>query len=379
MQISKLPKGYICDEKLLREYAKAEADVLPFLRKQSHRVSSVIPTIDFDDALQEGRSAVVVALVYYNESKGDGRVGPYVWRVVKNAYCAMIYEALTKCKVPFINGIDAEGNIIRKPAFPISLDTMLSTENGERRAYEVPDDSLTPDEEVVHQRMRSEVGRFTMKMYNALTGIDYDVFTCKVHPAKKDGFLNMLYMDGVNFVYRNEQGTLVLGDDFDIGADHIGRYLGINKNAVGWSLYKIRRLFLEMARYDKNFIGLFDDMVIDRRWPMVHMMKGAAEDLEFEREVFRKRCLGTKQTESSEYAVGAKKGKDGMPYYSRLIKWYEWGAVVTVKRGKDYYTIIAEGRFNPLTGAVFGAGLKDAQEHIPLKWYRGMVKELKDA
>lgn len=378
MQIDKLPKGYVCDEKLLREYARAEAGILPFLKKQSHKVSSVIPTIDFEDALQEGRSAVIVALVYFDESKGDGRVGPYVWRVVKNAYYAMVYEALTKCKVPYVNGVDADGNSIRKPAFPISLDTMLSTENGERR-YEVPDDSLTPDDEVAYQRMRSEVGRFTMKMYNALTGIDYDVFTCKVHPAKKDGFLNMLYMEGVNFVYRNDQGTLVLADDFDVGAEHIGKYLGMNKNAVGWSLYKIRKLFLEMARYDKNFIGLFNDMVIDRRWPMVHMVKGTAENLDFEREVFQKRCLNPKQTKPSEYAVGEKIGKNGIPYYSRLIKWYEWGAVVTVKRGKDYYTIIAEGRFNPLTGAVFGAGIKEAQEHIPLNWYRNVAKGLRDA
>jgi len=377
MQMDKLPKGYVCDDGLLRAYAMAEREVLPFLRKQSHRVSSIIPTIDYDDALQEGRSAVVVALVYFDENKGDGRVGPYVWRVVKNAYCAMIYEALTKSKVPFINDVDADGNVIRRPAFPISLDTMLSTEDGDR-GYEIPDKAITPDDEVAHAKMRSKVGNFTMKMYNKLEGTDYDVFTCMVHPAKKQGFLDMLYMDGVNFVYRDEKGALVLDDEFDVGAEHIGRYLEINKNAVGWSLYKIRKLFLEMARYDKDFIGLFNDMVIDRRWPMVHTAKGTSEDLEFKRRIFQKRCLSPKQSQPSEYAVGAKK-EGGLPYYSRLIKWYEWGAAITVKRGKDYYTIIAEGRFNPLTGAVFGAGMKDAQEHIPLKWYRGMAKGLKDA
>lgn len=376
MQINKLPDGFKCNGEFLKAYEKAEAEVLPFIKKKSHAVSSTIPTIDYDDALQEGRSAVIVALAYADASRNEGRVGPYVWRVVKNAYCALVCGEFAKSKVPFVSDVDTNGRVIKRPIFPISLDSMLETENGERFPREIADQSLEPDEIVVHKKMRLEVGRFTMKMYNKLNGVDYQVFKCKIHPPSD--FLDMMYMDGVNFVCRNEEGTLILDDNFDIGAEHIGRYLSINKNAVGWSLYKIRKLFLEMARRDKDFIGLFDDMVLDRGWPMIHLAKGESEDLNFKRNIFEKRCLDTRQIKPFEYSVGKKIGSDGLPHYSRMIKWYKWGAVITLKRGKEYYTVIAEGRFNPKTGAVFGMKMQDAQEHIPMKWYRNMAKELKD-
>jgi hypothetical protein len=53
MQIDKLPKDFRCDEKLLEAYNKTEAEILPYLKRQSYRISSAIPSIDYEDALQE--------------------------------------------------------------------------------------------------------------------------------------------------------------------------------------------------------------------------------------------------------------------------------------------------------------------------------------
>jgi hypothetical protein len=379
MQIDKLPKDFRCDEKLLEAYNKTEAEILPYLKRQSYRISSAIPSIDYEDALQEGRTAVVVALARVDIKRNNGEIGPYVWKVVKNCYCGMAWEAMLKSKVPHVEDVDEKGNKISRPLFPISLDAMISSDSdNDYKKYDIPDISNLPDNKINNEATKSELGKFAMKMYNTLTGMDRKVFRCKVHPSSD--FLDMLYIDGEDFVYRGEDGKLILDENFDITPEQIGKYLGINKNAVGWSLYKVRRLFLEMARYDSRFIGVLDNMVVDKRWPKVHIKKGNVEDLEFKREIFKKRCLNSRQSKPSEYVEGKEKDENGSPICSRMIKWYEWGAVITIKRGREYYTVVAEGRFNPFTGAVFGSSFKDAQEHIPMKWYRKWQKELlKDA
>jgi ribosomal protein L21E len=378
--IDKFADGYVCGQNIHDVYAKIEKDVMPFLSKKSRRLSSSIPTIDYDDALQEGRVAIVVALAHYDHERGEDCVGPYVWKVVKNAYFGMAYEALMKSKMPHIFVTGTDGKVYNKPCSPISLNMLMDNERGGGGGYKqicglIDTKMLSPECETMNHRVRSGVGKFTMKMYNKLGGIDRKVFKCKVHPS--NDFLSMLYSDGVDFVHKDEQGVLVLADDFNITFDQIAAFLGINKNAVGWSLYKIRELFLEMAKYDDDFNELFDDLVIDKRWPSVWMVTGKVEDLEFEQKTFRKRHLDPERTSSDEYAASSTvKDANGLPFYSRLIKWYKWGSVIVIKRGDVYYTIIAEGRFNPLTGAVFGLKITGAHECIPLSWYKIMVKAL---
>ncbi len=374
MMIDKMK--YVNDNSLHVKYKEIENKLLPSIVKRSRHLSSTIPSIDYDDALQEGKIAIIVALEYYDENKGSGMMEPYIRKVVKNAYYGMAYEALTSCKVPYVNDVDSDGNTIRRPCFPLSLDTMLYTEDGLYQSYDPPDvNSLSPESEEIHKSMKKEVGKFVMRMYNRLDGVDYDVFKCKVHPSYE--FLDMLYLDGVDFIYRDEKNNLILLPEFNISPVQIGKYLGMDKNAVGWSLYKIRKLFLEMAKCDEDFAGLFDELIVDKRWPMIHMSKGNNEDLEFKRQIFKKRNLNSKQTNTHEYSVSEKRGEDGLPIFSRLIRWYEWGNVVILKKEKEYYTIIVEGRLNITTGAVFGNGIREAQQHIPLKWYRNISKELK--
>jgi hypothetical protein len=59
-----------------------------------------------------------------------------------------------------------------------------------------------------------------------------------------------------------------------------------------------------------------------------------------------------------------------------LIKWYTWGCTITIKRDNIYYTMVAIGRLNIRTGAVFGDN--DSQLHLPMKWYKSMARELID-
>jgi hypothetical protein len=375
MIINKLNKK--CGKEINEVYERTLNSVLPFIKRRSRYVSSVIPSIDYDDALQEGRLAVVVALAKCDREKYDD-IKPYVLKIIKNAYKRMVYETLTQTRIPHVNVMDEDGNINKKPVYPISLDVMMESKDGSgvtNYMNSIEDDkNMSPEKTVINNRMSSELGKFTMKIYNRLSGVDYEVFKCKVHPPQD--FLDMMYMDGVDFVYRTDNGELRLIEDFTVPVEHISKYLNINRNAVGWSLYKIRKVFLDMAKNDEDFSELFEDLIIDRRWPQILWKAAPNEDLDFKRMVFKKHALSTIQIKEYDYSVSKRKDSVGNPYYSRLIKWYVWGCTITIKRDNIYYTMVAIGRLNIRTGAVFGDN--DSQLHLPMKWYKSMAKELID-
>jgi hypothetical protein len=375
MIINKLNKK--CGKEINEVYERTLNSVLPFIKRRSRYVSSVIPSIDYDDALQEGRLAVVVALAKCDREKYDD-IKPYVLKIIKNAYKRMVYETLTQTRIPHVNVMDEDGNINKKPVYPISLDVMMESKDGSgvtNYMNSIEDDkNMSPEKTVINNRMSSELGKFTMKIYNRLSGVDYEVFKCKVHPPQD--FLDMMYMDGVDFVYRTDNGELRLIEDFTVPVEHISKYLNVNRNAVGWSLYKIRKVFLDMAKNDEDFSELFEDLIIDRRWPQILWKAAPNEDLDFKRMVFKKHALSTIQIKEYDYSVSKRKDSVGNPYYSRLIKWYTWGCTITIKRDNIYYTMVAIGRLNIRTGAVFGDN--DSQLHLPMKWYKSMAKELID-
>lgn len=375
MIINKLNKK--CGKEINEVYERTLNSVLPFIKRRSRYVSNVIPSIDYDDALQEGRLAVVVALAKCDREKYDD-IKPYVLKIIKNAYKRMVYETLTQTRIPHVNVMDEDGNINKKPVYPISLDVMMESKDGSgvtNYMNSVEDDkNMSPEKTVINNRMSSELGKFTMKIYNRLSGVDYEVFKCKVHPPQD--FLDMMYMDGVDFVYRTDNGELRLIEDFTVPVEHISKYLNTNRNAVGWSLYKIRKVFLDMAKNDEDFSELFEDLIIDRRWPQILWKAAPNEDLDFKRMVFKKHALSTIQIKEYDYSVSKRKDSVGNPYYSRLIKWYTWGCTITIKRDNIYYTMVAIGRLNIRTGAVFGDN--DSQLHLPMKWYKSMAKELID-
>jgi hypothetical protein len=363
-------------------YGEIEKEMLPFMIKRSRRLANAHLSIEFDDAMQEGRMVILEALKGYKSDKDNGNgPGPFVLKLLRHAYINMAFTALMKSKVPHVVEIGDDGVKRKLPRFLLSLDAMLDpAQEGDAISNDkCLEDvrAINPEMNALNEKVRANLGIFTMMMYNTLKGRDHEVFRCKVHPSIE--FLDMLYLDGADFVYRDATGRLLLSDDFNVTAAQIGKFLGMNNNEVGWSLYKIRELFLNMARCDENFVDLFEHLVVDKRWPMVHMCAGEKEAMNFKRRVFKKRNLNSKQSAVSELSISEQKDDDGKPYYSRLIRWYDWGAVVVVKKANVYYTVICEGRFNKNTGDIFGWVVTGAHVKMPLDWYKSMVKRLKDA
>jgi hypothetical protein len=366
---------WTCSKELSERYAKYEKSAMPLLKYKARRISTAIPGIDYDDALQEGRLAVLYALNAYDPEKSrTGDPKPFVNSVVTNTYRAMVYEALMQTKVPHVVLTDGDGNTVKSPRFPVSLDAMLSSEddNGHSRKYEPVDDSIGQDVECDAASLRSEVGRFSMRMYNKLGGkefkdVDLQVFKCMVNPPEP--FLRKLYMDGCDFVYRDGDGRLILEGGFQITNKQIRNYLGITKEKIDWSLFKIRNLFMRLAKFEAEFSDVFDGLLVGKRWPMIHQSDNKQfEDMEFLRKTFQRRGLSTKQIGDTSV--------DSNGQYTRIIRHYEWGVTLVACNGEEYATFVIEGRFNQDTSSVYGS--TGANLYLPLSWYRKMAKELKN-
>jgi len=373
------PAGFKCDGIINEVYPEIERRVFPYIKQRSRRIAHMLPGIELDDAIQEGRLALLSALAKFDFNKNKGKLESYVGRVLINTYHCMVYESLTQSKVPHVMAKDENGNWVKRPRFPISLDAMLAPTDDEVCPYEPPDEKwVSPEQEITHHQLRSDVGKFTMKMYNKLTGTERLVFRCKVHPPAE--MLDMLYTEGVEFVYRDEGGELALEPGFQVTNRQIAKYIKIDKNAVDWAMHKVKKLFTEIAKYDDDFSDLFGDVVIGRGWPMIHMTRGEHHDIEWAKRIIKKRCLDSVplagyMQEQDHFQTAGEVGQDGKPKWVRMIKRYAWGSEVTLKRGKEYVTMVIEGRFNPLTGEVFGED--GMREDVPVSWYKTLVKELK--
>ena len=362
------PAGYKCDEIIAELYPEIERRVMGFIKKRSFDVSSRVPTIDIDDAIQEGRLALLSALIKFDFNKSKGKLESYVGRVLINTYYCMMYEAMTKSRVPHVMVQDEDGNWIDKPRFPISFECMVNpSDDGDAIAYEPPSDYEDPEQYV----LRRQLGDMKMRMINKLKdgshGFEQAVFTLKVNPTPE--FLTSLENQGIN----------IEAPDFQVTSDMIGKFLGKNKNAVDWAMHKIKKMFTEMAKFDDDFSDLFEDAIGNRGWPMVHMRKGDCEDKNFKVRTLKKRRLDPRpnakfyQDGDSEQGAG-EVGADGMPYWWRKIERYAWGSYVLLKKGDEWITLVIEGRFNPLTGEVFGDN--GMREDLPVGWYKTLAKEL---
>jgi len=352
------PKGYECTDFEREIWPDMERRMLPFIKAKAKRIKRWVNGVDYEDAVQEGRLALLAALSKYDYNKGE--LEPYIGRVLDNMYKTMLYEMLCVSRMPRAVIRDAEDKWVQIPVPPLSLHSMLQygNEGQQPEPYEPPSDIPTPEDGARFNELEHQAGVFRMKMLYKLKGRDKQVFECRVNPPVS--FLKMVQNLG--------------GDIANPTNLHIAEYLGVDKNAVDWSLYKIKGLFTTMAR-KKEFSDLFGDVIVKKGWPMIHTSKKPCHDTDFVGAIIKERKLDPKPAKGyhsePDFHQQAAQGK-----YARMIERYSWGCVLVLKWGKQWRTFVIEGRFNPLTGDVFGDG--GAHETVPVKWYRKLVKELSD-
>jgi len=337
------PANYKCDAETRDAWPEMEAKMLPLIEIKARRIRNWAGVgMDLEDALQEGRLALLSAIASYDYSKGD--LDPYVGVVLDNTYKTILYKMLSQTRMPQAYTYNGE-EWVKSPSPPLSLSDMDLDSS----------EDLSPEVAASYVQLEEQARIFKLKLLNTLKGRDKAVFECRTNPP-------------VRFLKKVEEWG---GDKSNPTNLHIARYLNVGKNAVDWSLYKIRELFTRQAR-ETEFSDLFGDVVDTNRWPMICMSKKAKHDLDFVQHIIKSHDLDPKPF--SDYHLRPDHHQES-GIYSRIIERYSWGVVLILRRGAVSRTLVIEGKFNVPMGDVFGDC--GTHEKIPVKWYSELVRELK--
>jgi hypothetical protein len=103
---------------------------------------------------------------------------------------------------------------------------------------------------------------------------------------------------------------------------------------------------------------------------MIHVSRSDTPDHEFVRETIALRDLDPRPASARDIETKGELGRE--------ITTYSWGVVMVLKRGEQYRTLVIEGRFNKITGGVFGA-VEGTHKRVPdvVPWYVQLHKGLK--
>jgi hypothetical protein len=359
------PKGARCDDAYHAMWPALEKQMLPFIKAKARRIRSFAGGLDMDDAIQEGRLALLSVIIKGKYDYTKGELSSYVGKVLDNTYRSMLYQMLNQTRMPRAVVRGDDGEWLELPSPPMSLNG-LEGDPGGWAGDDVGNHSLlskaltdmempTPEGATQYKELEAQARIFKLKLLNSLKGRDKKVFECRTNPPVD--FLKMVENIG--------------GDIYNPTIPQIAEYLGINKNAVDYSVSKIKTIFTRMARQDE-FIDLFGERLETKEWPMVRMSRAAEHDREFVRRIIQQRELDPKPVEGYESKPDFYQTA-GM--YSRLIERYPWGVVLVVRRKGTWRTMVIEcTAFNPSTGAL--AGERGTKESVPVRWYPQLVNAL---
>jgi len=327
-------------------YADLERSLLPMVRSLSYRFANQFG-VDGDDIFQEMRIALWEGFKDYDYNRSYGNVRRFAQVVIKKALCSQAYKATTRVRNPHTVFEDESGEAktVRHPLASLEDIHVATDEEG----------NPNPEESVCLKELGEKAGRLRMRLFRSLRGRERQVFKCKFQPSEQ--FL--LYL-------RNVAED---GDDEPTNV-RVAEFLGITKNAIDWSLHKIRRRFVELAE-EPEFSALIADIVKDGEWPMIYVSE-KADDHEFVRRVMARRKLDPRPSPNVPRDVQYR----GEGQAGRIVEAYHWGSVIHLRFNGEARTVVVEGRFNKLTGEIHGefSNWKSLAEVVP--WYRRLNTEL---
>lgn len=323
-------------------YEDLEGPLLPMVHKLSAQFAGSLG-IGRDDAFQEARLALWEAFQGYDYNRSRGGIRRFARVAVRNAFCALLYKATTQTRNPHTVYEDETGTHHVAKHRLASLDDISPAST--------PQVFPDPEEGAQARETSSRVRVLRMRLYRSLSDRERQVFRCKAQPSER--FL--LYLRNIGA--ETAESTNV----------QIAEFLGLSKNAVDWSLHKIRKRFVDLAE-EPEFSALVEGLVEDGSWPMIHISE-TPDDAEFVRGIIASRDLDPRPIPGRRDIQAA----DGA---GRIIETYHWGSVIHLRYGEEARTVVVEGKFNKATGEIHGdyGNWKSLAESVP--WYRRLNKEL---
>ena len=313
-----------CDDKIKKQYRQAEEEHLPIIKTRARRLRWNGP-IDFDDAVQEGRIALLSSIAHGSFDPKRGTAEAFISKVMENTYNSLMASMLAKSRMPHVMVWDGAG-WAPTPMRPESLDELS----------ECFHPSATSSEEALIEQERARMlCQFKERLAERLSAEERKVF----------------------------EARLDLGPD---GASNVElcRRFNMTKNQIDWILSKIRLKFMDLVGEFSEIWGTQEESIIMGR-PLVHT-SAKWNDAEFVRTTAIRRGLTLK---NPKIAI-----KEGLARKLVVIQ-YAWGAIVMGCRAAKHFTIVVEGRFNPNTGEVAGTGR--IRVRLPIQWYNKLIGELR--
>lgn len=296
------------------------------------------------DAAQEARIALYQALPAYDYDRSRGGIHRFAQRTIRNALCGLMYAAIAQMRAPHVVITDGEGNdrLVR-----------LDVEALEDMAlFEPADEGSSPETRAIESQMDERIQLLRLRLLMSLSGRERQVFECQAMPS--EAFLIWMRNEG------HEEPTI----------EAIGKFLGMSKNMMDWSVHKIKHVFTHILE-ESEYSDLIEGAIREGKWPMVYM-SARVNDIEFIRAMFESQTLDSLPRAPRD---DLRSGKA-----LRVIEWYQWGSIVHLKMDEERQrTLLLIGRFNPRTGEIIGpAGhWKQLNDYVP--WYSDLCKALTPA
>lgn len=324
-------------------YREWEKRLSPMINSFAHRLSLRLryEGVGFDDAQQELRLALFQALASYDAERSHGGMYNYAREVLKNAACHVMCRASRKARRPHIV-VEEDGELKTKAISNIYMDDLVLD------AFE--DRGLSVEDQAEENRFRTRLRAARGKLARDLNDREREVFACFVNPSEE--FL----------IYLENEGAIEPSNEL------IAKFLGRSKNSVDWAIHTIKKKFTKILEQD--FSDVIEIPVREGKWPLLFVSKKYS-DREFVRDVMQERRLDTRPLRPREILANHRKGA------YRSVERYSWGSVIEVSFGEEHATVLAVGRFNPLSGEVIGEGgyWKRLQDCIP--WYSMVISALR--
>jgi len=380
------PAGWRCPEEMHELYPEVLKRMEGLIKTKARYVQRyTVPTLGVDDAIQEGRLALLAAMLRFEYNRSHGDLRRYVGRVLDNTFRGMITEALARSRMPRVTYMDGD-TWAERPLAPMSMECV--GDDGDEWRYE-PESTYTtwegcsaapdlsdfwdegcesiyadPERSLEERESLEQLRIFMMRFLNRTDrdSREYKVLECKVNPP-------------IEFLVAVEDAG---GDLHNPSNLHIAQYLNINKNQVDWVLRRIRsglmRSIRQRSNYDLGVSELFCDQIgVRQGFAVVHISLEIG-DWDFVTSTMATRGLDQKPIEVDWVHPNMVRECDGN---AMSITKYSWGSVVCLECSavsNGHRTLVIEGDFNPRSGLVKGAS--GISEDVPVSWYSMLMKSL---
>lgn len=211
-------------------YNQVEMMVQPIIQSNAKKFYITL-SLSFDEAVQEARIALMIALRKYDYNASGGGIYNFASTSVRRHFLKMVAAKRAQKRTPHMK-VSEEG---------VSSTYYFYNEKLPQEGL-LSGDTPTPEQNNIYQDSKVVANELEKALMNALDEREKNVFQCKINPSRE---LRMLMVEEC------EQSPTI---------PTIGKHLSLSKNAIDWSIKKIKETAVIVIQ--TRFSDLTDNEVV---------------------------------------------------------------------------------------------------------------------